>query len=63
VSVKLNKPDGQLEAQRAVRESAERQSAVRDQRGAVTRVVRSLAEIRKNNHFAENIKAAMGGDQ
>ena len=61
--VKLDKPEGRVEAERAVRESAARADAVTRQRGMVNRVVNSLAEIRRNNHFAENIKAAMGGDK
>lgn len=61
--VDLEKPDSRVEAQRALRESAERKSAIQSQRGAVTRVAQSLAEIRKNNHFAESIRAAMGGEQ
>jgi hypothetical protein len=61
--VSLDKPDTRVEAERAVRESAARMNQVQRQRGAVARIVGSLAEVRRNNHFAENIKAAMGGDQ
>ncbi|QNJ57635.1 hypothetical protein SEA_KEANU_29 [Streptomyces phage Keanu] len=62
-SVPLKKNEGELEARRAVKESAARQDAVTGQRGIVERVVGSLAEVRRNNHFGENIRAAMGGDK
>lgn len=62
-TVELVKPDSRLEAQRAVQESAARSERVSRQRGAVSRVVHSLAEIRENNHFAENIRIAMGGKE
>lgn len=62
--VKLAKPDEYQEARRAVQESAARQERVTGQRSVVKRVVDSLVEVRENNHFAENIKAAMlGGEE
>ncbi|AZS06668.1 hypothetical protein HOU95_gp028 [Streptomyces phage Hiyaa] len=61
--VPLKKNEGELEARRAVRESAARQDAVTGQRRIVERVVDSLAEVRRNNHFGDNIRAAMGGDK
>ncbi len=60
--VKLVKPDNRLEAQQAVRESAERASREVNKRGRVERLVSSLAEIRRENHLSEKIRAAMGGD-
>lgn len=62
-SVMLEKPEGRVEAEQAVRESAARSSAITRQRAAVSRVVHSLAEIRENNHFADKIRTAMGGDE
>lgn len=62
-SVALDKPEGRVEAEQAVRESAARSKEITRQRGAVTRVVSSLAEVRKNNHFADNIRAAYGGEK
>jgi len=35
---------------------------VQRQRGAVVRVVESLAEIRRENHLSEKVRAAMGGE-
>lgn len=61
--VKMVKTEAVREAQRAVQESAERQQRVSQQRGIVNRVAASLAEVRKANHFAENIRSAMGGDK
>jgi hypothetical protein len=62
-AVELTKPDSRLEAQRAVQESAARGAAAARQRGAVSRLAHSLAEIRENNHFADKIRIAMGGDE
>lgn len=50
------------EAERAVAESTARQNRVTGQRGAVARMAESLAEIRRANHFADGIRAAMGGE-
>lgn len=64
--VVLKKPDnlaGQREALRAVRESTDRGREVSKQRGAVAHMTARLAEIRKRNHLAEGIRAAMGGDE
>lgn len=61
--VELHKPDGRVEAQQALNESTQRHQKVAGQRNIVDRVVSSLAEVRANNHFAENIRAAMGGDK
>lgn len=61
--VELDKPDTRIEAQQAVRDSVARSQQVTGQRGVVSRVVTSLAEIRRENHFGENIRAAMGGDK
>lgn len=61
--VELDKPDGRIEAQQAVNEANTRHRLIAGQRGIVDRVVSSLAEVRKNNHFAENIRAAMGGEE
>jgi hypothetical protein len=61
--VELLKPDSRLEAQRAVQESAARNEKATQQRGAVSRLAHSLAEIRENNHFADKIRIAMGGDE
>lgn len=63
--VDLQKPANlteQREAQRAVAESAARQDQVAKQRGTVARMAESLAEVRQANHFAEGIRAAMGGE-
>lgn len=62
-SIELSKPDSRLEAQRAVQESAARNEKATQQRGAVSRLAHSLAEIRENNHFADKIRIAMGGDE
>lgn len=62
-AVELTKPDTRLEAQRAVQESVARSEKVTKQRGTVSRVVHSLAEIRESNHFADKIRIAMGGDE
>lgn len=61
--VELVKPDTRIEAQQAVRESLARSAKVTGQRGVVARVVTSLVEIRRENHFADNIRTAMGGDK
>lgn len=62
--VSLDKPESRTEAERAVRESAERQQEATGQRGVVSKLVYSLAEVRKDNHFAEGIRTAMlGGDR
>ena len=61
-SIELDKSPSRVEAQQALHESAARNAEATGQRGLVTRVVSSLAEVRENNHFAENIRAAMGGD-
>lgn len=61
--VKMAKSEGLREAQRAVQESTARKEQVSSQKGAVARVAHSLAEIRQNNHFADKIRIAMGGDQ
>ena len=61
--VKIVKSEGLREAQRAVQESAARKEQVSRQQGAVSRVAHSLAEIRQNNHFADRIRTAMGGEQ
>lgn len=51
------------EAEQAVRESMVRASRVTQQRRTVSRLVASLVEVRERNHFAEGIRAALGGDQ
>jgi len=64
-AVSITKPDNlpeRREAEQAVRESAVRGMQAASQRGVVARVVGSLAEVRERNHFAESIKAALGGD-
>lgn len=61
--VKMAKSEGLREAQRAVQESAARKERVSSQQGVVSRVTHSLAEIRRDNHFADRIRIAMGGDQ
>ena len=64
-SVTLKKPsnlEGQREALKAVRESSDRNQKVAGQAGAVAQVAARLAEIRKRNHFADGIRAALGGD-
>lgn len=61
--VELTKPDTRVEAQRAVQDSLARSKRVTGQRGRVARVVSNLAEIRRENHFADNIRTAMGGDK
>ena len=60
--VSLAKPVERVEAEQAVRESLARQSAVRSQRGMVSRVVHSLAQIREENHFADKVRTAMLGE-
>lgn len=62
-TVNITKSDGLQEAQLAVRESAARKERVSKQKGTVSRVTNSLAEIRQNNHFADKIRTAMGGEQ
>ena len=62
-SVNMKKPQSLIKAQQAVRDSEARADRVIKQRGAVTRLVDSLTEIRENNHFGENIRQAMGGDR
>lgn len=47
--VTLDKPEGRVEAEAAVRDSVQRASDVTRQRRAVLKVARSLAEIRENN--------------
>ncbi|QJD53975.1 hypothetical protein SEA_GALACTICA_27 [Streptomyces phage Galactica] len=59
--VSIAKSPGVQEAQRAVKESAARHRSIADQRGVVERVVSSLAEVRKENHFSEKVRYAMGG--
>lgn len=61
-TVSLAKPPARTEAEQAVRESAARMNRVQRQRGAVVRVVESLAEIRRENHLSEKVRAAMGGE-
>lgn len=61
--VDIGKPESRVEAEQAVRESAARSNAIARQRGAVTRLVSSLAEVRRNNHFADNIRSAYGGGE
>lgn len=50
--VTLDKPEGRVEAEQAVRDSVQRASVVTRQRRAVLKVAKSLAEHR-NTHFAE----------
>lgn len=47
--VTLDKPEGRVEAEAAVRDSVQRAGAATHQRRAVLKVARSLAEIRENN--------------
>lgn len=64
-SVDLSRPENlhqQHEAEQAVRDSLARSTAASNQSSAVTRMASRLAEVRKNNHFAEGIRAAYGGD-
>ncbi len=61
--VRLVKTEAIQEAQRAVRESADRADEVQRQRGTVTRMVARLVEVREANNFARGIRAAMGGKE
>lgn len=61
--VSLDKPRERTEAEQALKDSAARHDAVRSQRGRVAKTVRSLAEIREQNHFAESIRTAMLGGE
>ena len=64
-TVSITKPDNlpeRREAEQAVRESTVRGDQAASQRGVVARLAHSLAEVRERNHFAENIKTALGGD-